>query len=135
LRPLPQVAFSEAGGLEKVVEKKVPSNSLSRWPDVAAIRQSKGITLDQISDKTKISKPFLTAIEAGEFSKLPGGIFNISYIRQYAREIDIGEADLLSYYYSQTGIPPADEHCHPQPPKKPVSRVARILTLRVSSRL
>ena len=116
------------------MEKKVPSNILSRWPDVAAIRQSKGITLDQISDKTKISKRFLTAIEAGEFSKLPGGIFNLSYIRQYAREIDIGETDLLSYYYSQTGIRPQDEHHLSEPPKKPVSKVAQILTLRGLSR-
>jgi cytoskeletal protein RodZ len=123
------------GGLEKVVEKKVPANILSRWPDLAAIRQSKGITLDQVSDKTKISKAFLAAIEAGDFSKLPGGIFNTSYIRQYSREIDIDEADLLSYYYSQTGIRPPDELHLSEPPKKPVSKVARFLTLRVLSRL
>ena len=74
---------------------------------MAAIRRSKGITLGQISETTKISKRFLQAIEEGDFGKLPGGVFNTSYIKQYARELDIDDEELLAYYYFRTGTSPA----------------------------
>ena len=50
---------------------------------LATIRQNRGISLAQIAESTKISVRSLEAIERGEFSKLPGGIYNTSYIRQH----------------------------------------------------
>lgn len=61
-------------------------------------RQQRGISLEAIASSTKLSVRHLEAIEAGEFSRLPGGIYNTSYIKQYARAIDFDEADLLAYY-------------------------------------
>ncbi len=69
---------------------------------LATIRRNRGITLEQIAESTKISLRSLKAIEAGDFSKLPGGIYNTSYIRQYARAIDFDEAELLAFYGAQT---------------------------------
>ena len=57
---------------------------------LASIRRNRGLSLEQISQDTKISVRALQAIESGEFKKLPGGIYNTSYIRQYARAIDAG---------------------------------------------
>jgi cytoskeletal protein RodZ len=73
---------------------------------LAHIRASKGISLEKIADDTKISIRALRAIEAGDFSKLPGGVYNINYIRQYCRAIDFDEAILLGYYYRATGTAP-----------------------------
>jgi len=61
-------------------------------------RQRSGISLDQIAQSTKINPRYLRAIEEGRFEKLPGGIFNISYIRQYAKAIGFSESELLCYY-------------------------------------
>jgi cytoskeletal protein RodZ len=91
-------------------------------PDVAAIRRSRGITLDQISESTKISKRFLLAIEAGDFDQLPGGIFNTSYLKQYARAIDFDEDDLLEYYYSKTGAGTSDDGGNSESRKKNTSK-------------
>ncbi|MDZ4801849.1 MAG: helix-turn-helix domain-containing protein [Bryobacteraceae bacterium] len=55
-------------------------------------------TLAEISDKTKISKFFLDAIENGEFSKLPGGIFDRSFIRQYAEAAGLDAEPILERY-------------------------------------
>jgi cytoskeletal protein RodZ len=66
-----------------------------------SIRRNRGITLEQIADSTKISVRSLEAIERGDFRKLPGGIYNTSYIRQYARAIDYDEAVLLAFYHRQ----------------------------------
>jgi cytoskeletal protein RodZ len=67
---------------------------------LATIRRNRGITLEEISAATKISVRSLQAIECGEFKKLPGGIYNTNYIRQYARAIDFDESELLNYYYN-----------------------------------
>jgi cytoskeletal protein RodZ len=68
---------------------------------LATIRQNRGISLRQIADSTKISVRSLEAIENGEFRKLPGGIYNTNYIRQYARAIDYDEGTILAYYQRQ----------------------------------
>ena len=68
--------------------------------DLAKARETQGISLEQIADKTKISMRFLRAIEAEEFDKLPGGIFSTSYLRLYAGIIGYEEAALLALYNS-----------------------------------
>ncbi|MGD1070488.1 MAG: helix-turn-helix domain-containing protein [Bryobacteraceae bacterium] len=67
-------------------------------------RQRKGISLDAIAASTKLSVRQLEAIESGDFRKLPGGIYNTSYIKQYARAIDFDEAQILAYYHGKEAI-------------------------------
>ena len=75
---------------------------------LATVRRNRGISLEEISEATKISIRSLKAIECGEFKKLPGGIYNTSYIRQYAQAIEFDESELLAYYYSQMGLSPCE---------------------------
>jgi cytoskeletal protein RodZ len=76
---------------------------------LSTVRRNRGITLQQISESTKIGMRLLEAIEFGDFRKLPGGIYATSYIRQYARAIDYPEDDLLECYRRQmageSGVP------------------------------
>ena len=72
---------------------------------LASRRRKMKISLDQISQATKISVRSLQAIETEEFKKLPGGIYNTSYIRQYANAIGFDEGQILTLYYSIMGIP------------------------------
>ena len=65
---------------------------------LSTIRRNRGISLEQIAESTKISIRCLEAIEQGDFRKLPGGIYNTSYIRQYARAIEYDECALLAFY-------------------------------------
>ena len=65
---------------------------------LTTIRRNRGISLEEISASTKISVRSLEAIERGDFRKLPGGIYNTNYIRQYARAIDYDESTLLDSY-------------------------------------
>jgi len=68
---------------------------------LTTIRENRGVTLQQISASTKISVRCLEAIEPGDFRKLPGGIYDTSYIRQYAKAIDYDESTLLEFYRRQ----------------------------------
>ncbi len=60
-------------------------------------RQERGLTLDEISEQTRISVPQLEALEGEDFERLPGGVFNISFARQYAvlAGLDADEASRL----------------------------------------
>ena len=51
---------------------------------LAEQRCYRGISLEAVAEATKISMHFLQAIEANEFQKLPGGVYNTNFIRQYA---------------------------------------------------
>ncbi|MCU1237248.1 MAG: transcriptional regulator, family [Candidatus Solibacter sp.] len=72
--------------------------------DLSALRHRKGISLDQIAQSTKIGVRYLEAIEHAQFGKLPGGIYNVSYIRQYARAIEVSEEELLARYLQTASI-------------------------------
>ena len=61
-------------------------------------RERKGVSLAHIAANTKISTRFLIAIEAEEFHRLPGGVFNTSYLRQYAAAIGYEQEELLAHY-------------------------------------
>jgi len=84
----------------------------------AAKRRERGITLNHIATATKISVRLLQAIEEGDFRKLPGGIYNTSYIRQYARAVDVDECELIALYKESAALS-ADRS---QTPKGSVNR-------------
>ena len=70
---------------------------------LATIRKNRGISLQQIASETKIGVRTLEAIERGDFRKLPGGIYDTNYIRQYARAIDYDESVILALYWRSRG--------------------------------
>lgn len=61
-------------------------------------REARGISLRQISDQTRISIRYLEAIEADDYKRLPGGIFNRSFIKAYAKQIGFDEKEALDGY-------------------------------------
>ena len=56
------------------------------------IRQ--GLELQQLSHSTKIGTRMLQAVEQDDFSKLPGGVFTRSFIKQYAAALGLEPAAL-----------------------------------------
>ena len=77
---------------------------MSKLRSLAAVRSQKGLSLRQIADSTKIGVHYLEAIESGQFTKLPGGVYSVNYIRQYARAIEVSEAELLERYKQSISI-------------------------------
>lgn len=61
-------------------------------------RETRGIALREISEQTRISMRYLEAIEADDYKHLPGGIFNRSFIRAYAKFIGFDEHAALEDY-------------------------------------
>ena len=79
------------GNREEIMKKilmssdnPVASHLPINLPELVSIRRKSGLTLQQISDATKIPMRYLQAIEDGSLSQLPGGVYTSNYLRQYA---------------------------------------------------
>ncbi len=66
-------------------------------------REKRKITLDQISQSTKISTRMLHALEEEKFNQLPGGIFNKGFVRAYARAVGLDEEQAVADYLEASG--------------------------------
>jgi cytoskeleton protein RodZ len=55
-------------------------------------RVRQGLDLQAVSENTKIGTRMLKAMEAGDFGKLPGGVFTRSFVRQYATALGLDPA-------------------------------------------
>src|SRR2546421_11948073 len=61
-------------------------------------REARGIALRDISEQTRISIRYLEAIEADDYRRLSGGIFNRRFFRAYAKFIGYDENNALEEY-------------------------------------
>lgn len=61
-------------------------------------REERGIPLREICDQTRISVHYLEAIEANDYKRLPGGVFNRSFIKAYARCVGYDEREAVEGY-------------------------------------
>jgi cytoskeletal protein RodZ len=61
-------------------------------------REARGISLREISEQTRISMRYLEAIESNDYKRLPGGIFNRSFIKAYAKYVGFDEQEALEGY-------------------------------------
>jgi cytoskeleton protein RodZ len=72
------------------------------------------ISLERVSLETKIGVRLLEAIEAGQFEKLPGGVFRRSFVLQYARALQLDpdeiaeELNQLSQFDEVPPLPTAE---------------------------
>lgn len=61
-------------------------------------REERSIPLREISDQTRISMHYLEAIETDDYKRLPGGIFNRSFVKAYARYVGYDEKEAVEGY-------------------------------------
>ena len=61
-------------------------------------RERAGLTIAEISARTKISTAALQAIERGDFAKLPGVFYTRAFLRTYARELRLPADEIVQEY-------------------------------------
>ena len=79
-----------------MAQKRDTSADGSRSLGLPEHRGRKGVSLERIAASTKINMRYLKAIAAEEFETLPGGIFSVSHIRQYAAAVEFDERPILA---------------------------------------
>ena len=70
-------------------------------------REMRGVSLEEMSETTKISVRLLSALEQDRFAELPGGVFTRSFIRAYAQYLGLDDEHVLSEY-KRVAKPPTD---------------------------
>jgi cytoskeleton protein RodZ len=65
-------------------------------------REERKLSLRDVADATRVGVRFLTAIEADDFAALPGGIYTRSFIRAYAKFLNMDEEEVLARYRKHT---------------------------------
>ena len=76
-------------------------------------REMRGITLDEITESTKISRRHLEALETEHFDQLPGGVFNKGFVRAYARFLGLDEDQAVADYSAASNEKPEPEDKFP----------------------
>jgi len=75
-------------------------------------RVAMGVSLQHISEQTRIGVRYLEALEAGDFKQLPGAIFARSFVRQYAEIVGTDasslESELQQIFPSEDTFSPVD---------------------------
>jgi cytoskeletal protein RodZ len=61
-------------------------------------REARNLTLREVSDQTRITRRHLEAIESDDYKQLPGGIFNRSFVKAFARAVGYGEDEAVRAY-------------------------------------
>jgi cytoskeletal protein RodZ len=67
------------------------------------VRETKGLTVDEVSSKTRIRSDFVKALEDGNFSKLPDQVFARGFVRSYARSLGLDEEDAIQRFTKSAG--------------------------------
>ncbi len=61
-------------------------------------RIHKSLTLEEIAQATKIRPEFLTAIEKGEYNKLPSSAYAQGFVRNYASFLGLSQKEILTLF-------------------------------------
>ena len=81
-------------------------------------REEKGLTLEDLHQRTRLSLNYLAAIEAGKIDKLPDGYQRI-YLRRYAKELGLDDNEVIRDYDLLTGkLTPAEVNASATPRQK-----------------
>jgi len=62
------------------------------------VRQAQGVDLEEIASRTKISLPYLRAIEAEEFDKLPAFVYTRGFVHEVARCLNLDTTQVTRTY-------------------------------------
>ena len=67
------------------------------------VRETKGLTIDDVASKTRIRNDFVQALEEGNFAKLPDQVFARGFVRSYARSLGLDEDDAIQRFTQSSG--------------------------------
>lgn len=102
----PRAAVTPAlsGGLNTTERDFLAGNVGYDGRYLAALRQAKGVSLEQMADTTRISARYLKAIEDNAYDRLPAAVFVRGYLKEIVAVLEVPEDPFIRGYmalYSQ----------------------------------
>ena len=78
--------------------------SLRAGDKLAEARAQRGLTLEQVSDRLRIRRDFLEALEAMNAKLLPGKAYTLAYLKSYAKEVGLDPLQIVEQYQSECAL-------------------------------
>jgi len=81
------------------------------FPELKDMREARGLSLRAIFETTRVGLVNLTAVENGDYNRLPPPVYARNFIRKYARAVGIDEKPILDRYekHLESLKPPQEE--------------------------
>ena len=98
IKTIPKRLPNETGSSDAARDSVTAGKTGSFGERLQRERELRAISLDEIAKSTKIGTRLLHALEAEEFDKLPGGIFNKGFVRAYAKYLGLDEEQAVTDY-------------------------------------
>jgi cytoskeleton protein RodZ len=67
-------------------------------------RERRGLSLNDVEDETKIRTKYLAALEEEDYREIPGTVYVIGFLRNYARYLDLDPDEILGQYHAQNPV-------------------------------
>ncbi len=94
MAPTPPVRRDlDAGGIEALIDRHGLSGALLR-----EVRHARGLSLQELSDSSRISVRYLEAVEQDDYERLPSATFVRGYVREVARLLELDEVRVVDGY-------------------------------------
>ncbi|MEE9419703.1 MAG: helix-turn-helix domain-containing protein [Desulfatiglandaceae bacterium] len=80
------------------ISTEILSKEVISGNDLKRLRESIGITLEEVFEVARIRKPFLRAIEEDQFEELPPMVYLKSFLRSYAELLQVDVQKIVEGY-------------------------------------
>jgi cytoskeleton protein RodZ len=87
-------------------------------------REGRGLSLDELANRTKIRLRYLRAIEQNGFDLLPGGLFTRGFLRAYAREAGLAPEEIVRQYVAEYEPPEPAGSADPADKAEPTADIS-----------
>jgi hypothetical protein len=104
-----QAAPAAAADPCRPVELPLPEGSLWTGDALRRVREARGITVQQIAERTKVTRHHVENIEAERFSALPAPVYLRGILLAMARELRLDGLKVARAYLERAGATPAGQ--------------------------
>ena len=78
--------------------------SLRAGAKLAEARRQLGLSLEEVSDRIRVRKEFLEALEAMNIKLLPGKAYALAFLRSYARALGVDENAIVEQFQDESAL-------------------------------
>jgi len=78
--------------------------SLQAGEKLAEARRQLGLSLEEVSERIRVRKEFLEALEAMNFKLLPGKAYAMAFLRSYAKVLGLDEQAIVEQFQDESAL-------------------------------
>lgn len=113
-------------------EKALPPQEIPS--ELKNMREARGLSLKSIFETTRVGLVNLTAVENGDYNRLPPPVYARNFIRKYARAVGIDEKPILDRYEKHLeSLKPSQEETEIRKPWPETGRRYRFLFMSLAA--